>query len=33
MLERMVPELPSFFGHYNVVFMAKAALNTVGPRA
>ena len=29
MLERLAQELPAFFGYYNVVFVAKAALATV----
>jgi polar amino acid transport system permease protein len=29
MLERIVSEIPEFFGYYNLVFLAKAALATV----
>jgi polar amino acid transport system permease protein len=29
MLERIVQELPGFFGYYNVVFVARAALTTI----
>ena len=29
MLDRLLSELPQFFGYYNVVFLAKAALATV----
>ncbi len=29
MLDRLLTELPQFFGYYNVIFLAKAALATV----
>jgi polar amino acid transport system permease protein len=30
MLDRLIEEAPSFFGYYNVIFVAKAALATLG---